>query len=234
MKIIYREFGHDYSTYSFGYATHAELEPFEDPALAYTAGFLPASSDPAVRNRFYMARSVRVPVKDFSPSSENRRVFKKFDGTFSMEFMSRDELATDESFHGAFLDYFAKRHGENIMSKERLYGILQTPLPLRGRRYRKNGVPAGYALEVARENWIHYWYPFYDLSYAGTGFGMWLMLDALRHAKTENRAYVYLGTAYGAKGKYKTNIEQLEWWDGNGWSTDRELLKKCIASDAKH
>lgn len=231
MRIIRSEFGADYPAYAFGYTIHAELESGDVPIEAYEAGFLPASSDPAVHNRCYMARSVRVPLPQAIASSENRRILKKFDGQFTGEIVVRDALAQDVAFASCFLSYFADRHGQGVMSQERLQGILATMLPLRGVRYLKDGAPIAHVLEIVDGSLAHYWFSCHDMSYAGSGLGMWLMLDAVRRAQAEGRAHLYLGTAYGKKGRYKMNIQPLEFWDGATWRNDARALKARIATD---
>jgi arginyl-tRNA--protein-N-Asp/Glu arginylyltransferase len=230
MRIFHREFGERYDTYEFGYATYAQREPHDALSDVYAAGFLPHSADPAVSNLFYMARSVRVPLSHAELTSENRRVLKKFDGSFTSTVMTLEDLKGDDAFLPCFLSYFKERHGERVMTEERAHGILSTPLPLRAIRYEKDGTLAGYVLEVAGDGIAHYWYSCYSADYAGSSFGMWLMLDALRRAKDESRTYLYLGTAYGAKGRYKTNFEPLEFWDGSAWVDDVKLLKARINS----
>lgn len=232
MRIFHSEFAHDYTTYAFGYQVHGELEPGEDARTAYERGFLPRSNDPAVSNRFYMARSVRVDLARHEPSSENRRVLKRFDGALEESVMTREELAADGHFKALFLSYFDARHGVGVMSPERLAGILATPLPLRGIRYTEGGAPIGYALEVAGDGYLHYWYPIYEAERARTSLGMWMMLDAVRRAKAEGRGYAYLGTAYGEKGRYKMNVGPLSFWDGETWQEDSRALKALIDTEA--
>jgi hypothetical protein len=232
MRTFHGEFAHDYGTYAFGYQVHGELTEGEDAHIAYEQGFLPRSNDPAVTNRFYMARSVRVPLTRYAPTSENRRILKKFDGTLEEAVLSREALSKDESFKSLFLSYFEKKHGIGVMSKDRLDGIFRTPLPLRGIRYSTQGTPVGYALEIADHGFLHYWYPVYESERAGTSLGMWMMLDAVRRAGSEGRLYAYLGTAYGEKGRYKMNLEPLEFWNGEEWKDDREALKALIKTEA--
>lgn len=229
MRIFQREFGERYESYEFGYATYTTLEVTDSRTDVYAAGFLPHSADPSVRDLFYMARSVRVPLSAFRETSENRRIFKKFDGLFAQTMLSKEELVADPLFLPCFLEYFKTHHGERVMAEERARGILATPHPLRAVRYQADGVLAGYALEIVDDDFAHYWYSCYTPAYADSSFGMWLMLDAVRRAKKEGRAYSYLGTAYGSKGRYKTNFEPLEWWDGSVWNTDVKLLKERIA-----
>lgn len=232
MRIFHGEFAHDYGTYAFGYQVHAILDEGESAQFAYENGFLPRSNEPSVRDRFYMARSVRVPVALHEPNSENRRVLKKFDGLLEETIMSREELMGDAVFKHMFLSYFETRHGVGIMSPERLEGILATPLPLRGIRYSEQGVPVGYALEVAGEGFLHYWYPVFLPDRVHTSLGMWMMLDAVRRAKNEHRGYAYLGTAYGEKGRYKMNVGPLEFWDGKEWQNDTSALKALVSTEA--
>lgn len=232
MRIERAEFGQDYGNYRFGYTEHAALEDGEPLEDAYEAGFLPASSDPSVTDRFYMARSVRVPLASWTPSSENRRILKKFDGEFVSHIRTREELLSSAAFKSCFLGYFSGKHGERVMSPERLDGILATHLPLRGVEYEKDGALIAYALEIETPTFIHYWYSAYDLSYNDRSLGMWLLLDSVRRAKDAGCAYSYLGTAYGTKGRYKMNLSPLPFWDGSSWVQNDALLKERIQNDS--
>lgn len=232
MKLFHSEFAHDYSTYSFGYTLHAAIEKGDVAKDVYAAGFLPYSANPNAYNLLYMARSVRVPVDTFVPSSENRRVFKKFDDTFTHRVVPRDELMHDTEFHQLFLDYFLARHGKKIMGAERLQGILKTELPLRGIRYEtKEGKLIAAVFEPAEDGWAHFWFPAYHPRYIGASLGMWLMLDGVRRSKADGRTHIYLGTAYGEKARYKLNIEGLEFWDGIKWVADDNELKARMKED---
>ena len=230
MRVFHREFGHEYETYEFGYTTYASLEPGETVARAYDAGFLPHSADPSVRDIFYMARSVRVPLASFLLSSENRRILKKFAGQSSCTVLSKKELLADTDLLSCFLNYFKERHGERVMNEERARGIFSTPHPIRAVRYEHEGSLAGYVLEIADSSCVHYWYSCYAPAYTGSSFGMWLMLDAILRGQKEGRENIYLGTAYGAKGKYKTNFAPLEFWDGSSWNKDTQELKRLIGA----
>jgi len=61
---------------------------------------------------------------------------------------------------------------------------------------------------------------------------VWMMLEVLQSAQQLGLSHVYLCTAYGHKGLYKTNFSPLEWWDGAQWSTDRALLRRNCRDDA--
>jgi len=235
MKLSQSEFGHEYDTYRFGYCLWATLEAGDSIAAFYESGFLPYSADPKVRGTFYMARSARLDLKNFSLSSENRRIAKRFDGTLARS----EALLGDPRVHDLFLEYFRKRHGKQVMSAERLDAILASPLPLRLSTYAKDGEPIAAVLEVVEGNlpaqagFGHYWFSAYDPALVEQSLGMWLMLDSARRAKEAGLDSYYLGTVYGPKALYKTNFKPLEFWDGSKWNDDLALLKRLARAEIK-
>ncbi len=221
MKVIREEFGEDYGNYRFGYCVWCHLEQDDELRDIYAGGFLPYSKNPEEKNTFYMARSARVTLSQFEPSSENRRIAKRFDGQARRELLTPAEAKTDPECIPMVLEYFSKKHGAIVMPENRLIGILDTPLPLRVVRYVGDAV-LGYTFEIVAEGVMHFWYSAYDMRYAQKSLGAWLMLDSIRNAKSEGRAHAYLGTVYGEKGKYKMNFQPLEYWNGTEWIGGRE------------
>jgi CelD/BcsL family acetyltransferase involved in cellulose biosynthesis len=120
------------------------------------------------------------------------------------------------------------------MPPARFDAILSSSLPIRFFVYEKDGALAAAALEVFGASFGHFWFSAYDLSQVNQSLGMWLMLDATRRAKKEGHTHYYLGTVYGTKALYKTNLEPLEFWDGSFWNTDRELLKALAREESKN
>jgi arginyl-tRNA--protein-N-Asp/Glu arginylyltransferase len=234
MKIVKSEFGHEYKTYRFGYCEHALLEPNDPVADFYEKGFLPYSNEPAIKGVFYMARSARIALPRFEFSSENRRIRKRFDDVFSFCTLSISEAKNDTRIRRLFIDYFRERHGKDVMPAERFDAILESPLPLRILLYEKNNTLMAAALEVFGETFGHFWFSAYDLSLVQQSLGMWLMLDAALRAKNDGRDYYYIGTVYGEKALYKTNLQPLEFWNGSQWSTDLARLKKLARAESKN
>ncbi|MDB5266090.1 MAG: arginine-tRNA-protein transferase [Parcubacteria group bacterium] len=231
MRLSFAEFGHEYDSYSFGYTVHGVREAHDELSVSYAQGFLPYSAVDMDPNLFYMSRSVRVAVAAYTASSENRRILRKFDEQFECSYIEEDALRASSSFRILMLTYFAERHGADVMPAERLEQILARDLPLRAAVYTKDGEPVAYVLEVAEDSFSHYWYSCYSLEYMNTSLGMWLMLDAVRRAAADNRTHLYLGTAYGGKARYKTNIPSLEYWSGNEWSGDARKLQELMRLD---
>lgn len=232
MKLLRTELGQDYGTYTFGYANYCVREEGDALGGIYAAGYLPYTGARDVKDTFYMARSARVLLRRWQATSENRRIAKKFDGRFERERVPADDFRADESFYEFCLSYFAQKHGERAMPKERLLHILSVGLISTVVIYREAGRVVAYALEAEAGDSAHYWYSFYDLSYARQSLGLWLMFDSVRDAKARGLLYYYLGTVYGEKALYKTNFEPLEWWDGSRWSDDVALLKERGRQDA--
>lgn len=232
MRCFSKEFGHSYETYSFGYCNYAVREQADVLSAIYEAGYLPYSNDLAVRDTFYMARSTRIPLKEFELTSENRRIAKKYDSAFSKERVVASTFnTTNPTFLSFCLEYFTILHGA-AMSKDRLEFILSLNLISHIVVYKKDDAVVAYVFEVSGGHMTHFWYSFYDLSYVQQSLGLWLMLDSIRGAQIANREHFYLGTAYGEKGLYKTNFSPLEFWDGTIWSKDLQQLKHLCRNDS--
>lgn len=210
------------------YVEREASDPLDD---LYANGYLPYSSTKGLRHIFYSARSARVILPQFTLSSENRRIAKKFDGQFTKKRITVSEFVADEAFYTFVLEYFKNRHGEKVMPKERLDLLLESGLITTVVEYKSGAALVGYALEVEQDSMRHYWYSAYDVSLTQQSLGMWLMLDCIRDAKEAGFTHYYLGTVYGQKALYKTNFTPLEWWDGTSWSSNVDELKQKGRAD---
>ncbi len=225
MKIFSSELAYNYGTYTFGYAQYGELEEGDKISEIYDVGFLPYSGSPDAPNTLYMARSARVVLPEFSLTSENRRIAKKFDGMFQKKRISVQQFSLDNKFISFCLDYFAEKHGISAMPRTRLEFILRSPFISDVVIYTKDDQLIACVFEMREGLAGHFWFSFYSLSFLRQSLGMWLMLDCAREAKVDGLDYYYLGTIYGEKALYKTNFELLEWWDGSVWQRDLKMLK---------
>lgn len=198
----------------------------------YEQGFLPYSGSKGVSDIFYMARGTRCDVRNWRPTSENRRVLKMFDGQFEKIVHTVAEVRHNEEFFSLCLSYFNLAHG-SVMPRERLELILDMNLISSVIEYSKNGIPQAYLLLVEDETISHYWFSFYKQDYVKTSLGMWLALDHIRALSTSTKQYFYFGTCYAEKALYKTNVEPLEFWNGEKWIQDTPLLKSLCRSDTE-
>lgn len=234
-RIFYSEHTYSYKNYTFGYALYAERLGDEKIDRIYATGFLPYSGEAKseVKNLYYMARSARVDLSSFSLTSENRRIINKFKNfTFSVtEYPASDFLNNDPMLNFC-LNYFETRHGVGVISKERLQRILNYSAETVVVEYtNENNSPRAYIIEIHSESCVHYWFSFYDLSLTYKSFGMWLMITRIQEAKKKQKKYCYLGTVYGDKALYKTNISSLEYWNGEKWVSNTSGLKNRSKTD---
>lgn len=225
----------DYESYTFSYSLYKKYHPTKDLLEYYDQGFLPYSGDKVFMENsvFYMARSTRVALKDFTCSSENRRILKKFSKDyFSISQKRASECLHDKEFLDFCLYYFSNKHGERIMSLDRLQRILGMFSETMVTCYRDSAgrLRAG-VIEVQVEKIAHYWFSCFDLSQEYSSLGMWLMLNHVLFAQESNKEFIYLGTLYGEKALYKTNIPSISFWNGVSWIEDTPRLKKRARSD---
>lgn len=211
----------DFSMYIPEGIAYIEREPGDSLAEIYALGYLPYSGSKNLKNIFYRARSARVRLQNFTLSSENRRIARKFDGQFDN---MRLKGPPPEEAADFCLSYFKERHGPEAMPRERLEVIFAQVTDTTV--YRTYGRTVAYVVSIEDQTFGHYWYSFYDLTLAKQSLGMWLMLDCIRNAKAQGKTYYYLGTVYGPNALYKANFQPLEWWDGDKWNENVKLLKE--------
>lgn len=207
------------------------LREGEPLAEIYAQGYLPYSGAKDSKHIFYSGRSARVVLQEFTLTSENRRIAKRFDGMFQKETIPFAQFVPDDHFWNLSLTYFAQKHGANAMPRARIEALFAAEIITAVITYQRSSSVVGYVLEIEDGSMGHFWYSFYDLEYARQSLGMWLMLDCIRSAQKRGLAHYYLGTVYGEKALYKTNFEPLQWWDGSKWSSEIKVLRDLSRKD---
>ena len=174
-----------------------------------------------------------MPLDLFSLSSENRRIVKKFDDQFERTVTPIYKFDRhDHKFLKFCVEYFAKRHGPDVMPLARLKTILDSDLIIQIVSYHNAIDPVAYVFEVADHAMVHFWFSFYDLSLVHQSLGMWLMLDSARQAQKRGAKHFYVGTVYGQKALYKTAFKNLEYWNGQDWTANLKKIKQLGRDDA--
>jgi len=172
MQSFRSEFAHSYTNHSFGYCNYAIREKEDSLADIYAQGYLPYSDTKVAKDIFYMARSARIYLSRFKLNSENRRITKRFYGLFTCEVTPFPEFSyVDDNFLTFCLEYFSKRHGPKVMSKDRLRCILKSDLVSHITTYKKGKEVVAYIFEVEDEKMTHYWFSFYDLQFVSRRCG---------------------------------------------------------------
>lgn len=224
MKLIFSEAQPDYAHYIFPYAIWAFPEPGETPADLFRAGFLPSSRE---LDRFYLCRHLRVPLKAFQPTSENRRVLRKGAGLV-LTLIPRAEFEFTPARRDFCLRYTRDRFGDGGLSEARLDSLFATAVTTHVLQVTDpaTGSEIGLAtLYVEGSTMAFYYHSFYDLAWMSRNLGMFMMTAAVSDFAARGCGHLYLGTCYSASALYKTQFAGVEFFDGFRWSSDLSELK---------
>lgn len=228
MKLVFSEADADPTRYVYPYAVWAFPEPSETPADLFAAGFLPSSPD---LSRFYLGRQLRVPLVEWRPSSENRRVLRKA-GDLRCELVDRDRFEVTAERLEDWLAFAEARFGPGVMPAARLERLLAGRVISHFLVFR-DGDPDGPECGVALlylepPRMAYYYYAFYDLRESHRNLGMAMMTRAVAWARDSGLAHMHLGTCYSEKALYKTQFEPIEFFNGHRWSRDRDELRHLL------
>jgi arginyl-tRNA--protein-N-Asp/Glu arginylyltransferase len=227
MKLLFSESKPDYDHYIFPYAIWAFPEPGETPADLFNYGFLPSSRE---LDRFYLCRQVRVRLKKFHPSSENRRIARKGDG-LAVQLLSRAEFDYTPARREFFKTYADIKFGKDTMPYERLDSLFQGILT--SHMLIVTNVSSGAEVGVATMYLeppilAYYYFAFYDLNYYSRNLGMFMMTSAVKLFAERGFDFLYLGSCYSQNALYKTQFGGAEFFNGVRWSADLDELKYLI------
>jgi len=177
------------------------------------------------RGMMQQTRSVRIDLKKFELSSENRRILKKTEG---IELEAATIPYGDYDFKLGKLgkDFYDSKFGKDIMSAQKIKEALTDPAKSNFNLLLKYS--GGYAICYSNASLLHYSYPFYDLKAAPKDMGLGMMIRAIEYAKSAGMKYVYLGSLQRPTDTYKLQFEGLEWFDGRKWQTDQAPLKEIL------
>jgi hypothetical protein len=232
MKLLFSESAPDTVHYVYPYAVWAFLEPGETPADAFESGFLP--STPAL-DRFYLVRQVRVPLREWHPTSENRRVLRKGEG-LTLQIVPRNEFEYSTARRESWLAFAEERFGTGVMPATRLDRLMSSPVVSHLLHFtetstgRDRGTVLMY-LEPPRV--AFYYFAFYQTpTDLREPTGMVLMTRAVEHFAREGWAHLHMGGCYSDDALYKTQFEPVEFFNGFRWSRNLNELKHLVRTPA--
>ena len=230
MKLLFSEATPDYSRYLYPYVVWAFLEPGETPADAFHSGFLPGSPD---MDRFYLVRNLRLPLAEWRPSSENRRMLRKSDG-IRARLVPLSEFEMTEARRRRWLEFADQRFGHGVFPAERLARLLAGRVITHVLHFEEDG-PDGHArdvgsvlMHVSPPRLAYYYYAFYDLSEPSRNLGMALMTRAAEWFAGAGLGHLYLGTCVTPRARYKLQFSPMEFFNGMRWSRNMDELKHLL------
>lgn len=225
MKYFYKEHKSDYSQYLFPYQVYLLKEKTDSLDDIYNLGFLPSRSKPDL---FYLSRSIRIDLTKFELSSENRRIQRKTD-YLTLDILSYKDFKYDYKIGKLAKDFYDARSGKGTFSVNRIKWLFTSGACSDVIVFKDGNVETGYCVANKTSSLLHYAYPFYDLDYLKKNMGMGMMLSSILWANENNLKYVYLGTCYTKSSLYKTQFKGVEFFDGEGWNGDKDVLKVRIS-----
>lgn len=228
MKLIFSEVMPDYTNYQFPYVVWAAPEQDEPISELYSHGFMPSKSNPPI---YYLSRSVRVNLANFSPSSENRRILRKHP-ELQMKIIPRTEMVITEEIIDLCLNCAAERFGKDVMPRSRLNGILSSPYTSHFLCFfYKEKLTGLVTVFMNAPHFAHYSFAFYNVNEKLYSMGAFMMTSAVLAFSLENIQYVYLGSCYSQRALYKTQFKGCEFFNGFRWSDNIKELKYIIHND---
>lgn len=236
MKTFFSEYQTDYSSYTFSYAIYCIKEKQEELDKIYQQGFLPYTGDiELTQDTFYLARSLRVDLQDFSSSSENRRVNRKAEPLeIDMEIHRKEDFDMQSQDFQEFCSAYAEeRFAGGAMESNRLEYVLEREMLTHIISFSNNEKTYGYVFAVMEKDMLHYWFSFYDTDFMRShSLGKWMMWKVIDWAKSQGLSYVYIGTCYREKSLYKVRDHKgAAFFDGQKWNKDIDLLKSLCKTD---
>ena len=177
-------------------------------------------------------RSVRIDLKKFNLSSENRRILKKTEA-ISLNHKEMPLNEYDFKLGKIAKDFYEDKFGPGIMSAQKVKEMLTSSSESNFNSlltYSNESEEIGWTISYNNSDIIHYSYPFYDLNAASKDMGLGMMTKAIEWAKKNNLKFAYLGSLQRPSDTYKLQFVGLEWFDGKEWKTDLDEVKKVLAS----
>ncbi len=224
MKLFFSEFNADYGKYYFPYQVYALKEKDDSFEQMYNKGFLPTRIN---KDLFYLARSLRVSLKEHTPSSENRRIINKFPD-LSVQLISLSDFQYNYEIGKLASDFYKRRSEVKGMSAQKIKSLITEGYFTHILKFSLNGVLVGYCIVNSDVNVLHYAYPFYKEEFEKSNMGMAMILSTIQLSQNKGLKYLYLGTVYTEQSLYKTQFVGAEYFNGIEWVNDIEGLKEIV------
>jgi arginyl-tRNA--protein-N-Asp/Glu arginylyltransferase len=227
MKLLFSEAKADYGHYIFPYAIWAFPEAGETAGDLFNQGFLPSSRS---LDRFYLCRQVRIDLKRFARSSENRRILRKGEGINAV-LLPKAKFDYTPARREFFKTYADIKFGKDVMSYERLDLLFDGAITSHVLVFTdaRSGEKIGTVTLYVEPNQIaYYYYAFYNLNYYSRNLGMFMMTSAVAYFAERGFRYLYLGSCYLENALYKTQFAGAEFFNGVRWSENLKELKHLI------
>ncbi len=199
----------------------------------YDSGFILTRKGVGVMQKI---RSLRIDLRKFELSSENRRILRKNE-SLNLEILKlplKDNY--DWRIHAMGYRFYKEKFGDNVMSANRIKSIVKEEDSSFNSilKFSNKDNILGYTICFILDGIIHYAYPFYDTSYISKSLGIGMMTKSIEYFKNKGFNFFYLGSVYSKESVYKLQFKGCEWFDkdnlsGSFWNEDLNILKKMLS-----
>jgi arginyl-tRNA--protein-N-Asp/Glu arginylyltransferase len=230
VKLLFSEHKADYGHYIFPYAVWGVPEPGETSGDFFDRGFLPSSRE---LDRFYLCRHVRINLRRYRPSSENRRILRKGRGIASA-LVPRGDFDYNPQRREFYKTYADIKFGKDTMTYDRLDALFAGRITSHLMVFTDAGAVGeigAATLYLEPDRMAYYYYAFYDLRYYSRNLGMLMMISAVEYFAKRGFEFLYLGSCYSQNALYKTQFAGAEFFNGVRWSDNLDELKYLIRRD---
>lgn len=177
-------------------------------------------------------RSIRIPLDNFSLTSENRRVIKKTNELIISEQQLPISMADyDWSIQKLAKEYYRQKFGEKVFSVNKIKYLLSSNESNFNLLLKYTDIyneTVGYSIVFTGKEIFHYAYPFYFLDKYRNNYGMSMMIHSILYSIDKGCRYIYLGSGSTPLDIYKTQFRSLEWYNYNYWEKDIDKLKNVL------
>ncbi len=178
----------------------------------YQGGFVATRLGKGVFNQI---NSVRIPLTNFKPNSENRRILRKSEN-LQTQLVSLADFEYRWEIGKTAKDFYDTKFEKGIITVNKVKEMFTDSEKSNMNSvfvFTQDGKHVGYCLALETENIVHYSYPFYDIAKVrDNGMGMAMMMRAILLAQKSGKEYIYLGSYK----RYKMQFDDVEVFTENG------------------
>jgi len=201
-----------------------------EASIFYDKGYLFSRK---FKGSMYQSRLIRIDLRGFTFTSENRRVLRKVEGlTLKYLPLPIAKESYDWNIHRIGKDFYTKKFGEKTFSASTIKSLVTDPNRSNFNsllEYSFNDERFGYAICYQNPSLMHYAYPFYKFEKVSNNMGMGMILKAIEYAIDNHKQYFYIGTLSRPADIYKLQFNNSEWFDGKIWRKDFDEVKQDLS-----
>lgn len=238
MQFYFIEQTPSYHNYQFPYQVYVRKEHGDELFRMYQMGLLPVRDK---KDWFYLARSARVRLSNFQPSSENRRILRKLSAInlLVQPVVEFDYTAQVQKFCHQYAVFLGEKQGRGrIMSTASIRKLFtgQANTNYVFKYIDDQGQLVGLVAAVITAQLVHYAYPFINLSAQlgpelSKNLNIGMMTQAVQWSKQQHKHSIYLGTVYTRSARYKLQFAGFEYFTGWSWSDQLPDLKQVLEQE---